>query len=206
VPSTLPSYVFEPLFFIYYFGTVQRRPGRFDTELEIGIPTSQDRSDILQKLLSKGKSPSPLSPRQVQDVADACHGYVGADLKALVNEAALLSIRRRHKTQQDADEQQQQHVAISFEDLQGALVHVRPSAMRQILIEVPTVTWADIGGQEEVKARLREAVEWPLKVTIANRQILSYLRITSTPRRSADSASDLPKGCCSTARPATPRQ
>ncbi|KAJ3091747.1 spermatogenesis associated protein 5 [Quaeritorhiza haematococci] len=141
-----------------------RRPGRFDREIEIGIPTVKGRLDILKALLLK--TPHTLTNAELNHLASTTHGYVGADLSAVVREAGVRAIRRVVDTKTKnagADEDPYKDLHITCEDMQLAVGQVRPSAMREIMLEVPKVRWLDIGGQEEVKQRLKEAIEWPLK-------------------------------------------
>ncbi|XP_048137655.1 calmodulin-interacting protein 111 isoform X2 [Rhodamnia argentea] len=206
-----------------------RRPGRFDREIEIGVPSSKQRFEILFTLL--GLMEHSLSESQIQQLAMSTHGFVGGDLAALCNEAALVCLRRYNcfkKSQGEScskshmdfefcanvateessslgdkrDAQQDYlhslstlHVSsdilpsslskqklienedgmqcsgglanrncmltVTFEDFEKARMKVRPSAMREVILEVPKVKWEDIGGQREVKTQLMEAVEWP---------------------------------------------
>ncbi|NWV02752.1 SPAT5 protein, partial [Ptilonorhynchus violaceus] len=139
-----------------------RRPGRFDKEIEIGIPNSQDRLDILQKLLKK--VPHSLTEEQLAQLADSAHGYVGADLAALCKEAGLYALRRvLGKRPNLLDTEVAGSVMIAFNDFLQGMNDVRPSAMREVAIDVPKVSWSDIGGLEDVKLKLKQAVEWPLK-------------------------------------------
>ncbi|KAJ3184018.1 spermatogenesis associated protein 5 [Gaertneriomyces sp. JEL0708] len=133
-----------------------RRPGRFDREIEIGIPTPADRLDILRTLLKN--VPHELDDQEVENIAKKTHGYVGADLKAVVREAGMACLRRSIKG--DGSEQ---NVCIVTTDISHALSLTRPSAMREIALSIPSIKWTDIGGQESTKQRLKEAVEWPLK-------------------------------------------
>jgi len=123
-----------------------RRPGRFDVEVEISVPNVEARTDILQKLLEKECEGVLPSPELVGRVAQAAHGYVGADLQALCG----------HATSQEG------HLSME-EALERALKVTKPSAMREIQVEVPNVSWRDIGGMEELKLKLKQAVEWPIK-------------------------------------------
>ncbi|XP_037992143.1 ATPase family protein 2 homolog isoform X2 [Motacilla alba alba] len=139
-----------------------RRPGRFDKEIEIGIPNAQDRLDILQKLLKK--VPHSLTAEQLAHLADSAHGYVGADLAALCKEAGLYALRRvLGKRPGLWDTAVAGSVMIAFNDFLQGMNDVRPSAMREVAIDVPKVSWSDIGGLEDVKLKLKQAVEWPLK-------------------------------------------
>ncbi|KAF8007085.1 hypothetical protein BT93_K1170 [Corymbia citriodora subsp. variegata] len=208
-----------------------RRYGRFDREIEIGVPSSKQRFEILSTLLSVMEH--SLSESQIQQLAMSTHGFVGGDLAALCNEAALVCLRRYNcfkksqgesysKSQMDFEcslnvateessslgdirDAQQDYsrslstlhltldilpsslpkqtvtenedrmkcsrglvdgncmLTVAFEDFEKARMKVRPSAMREVILEVPKVKWEDIGGQKEVKTQLMEAVEWPQK-------------------------------------------
>ncbi|XP_053921065.1 ribosome biogenesis protein SPATA5 isoform X2 [Cuculus canorus] len=139
-----------------------RRPGRFDKEIEIGIPNAQDRLDILQKLLKK--VPHSLTAAELVQLADSAHGYVGADLAALCKEAGLYALRRAlGKRPNLLDNEVAGSVMIAFNDFLQGMNDVRPSAMREVAVDVPKVSWSDIGGLEDVKLKLKQAVEWPLK-------------------------------------------
>nr|XP_021154334.1 spermatogenesis-associated protein 5 isoform X1 [Columba livia] len=139
-----------------------RRPGRFDKEIEIGIPNAQDRLDILQKLLKK--VPHSLTAAELVQLADSAHGYVGADLAALCKEAGLYALRRAlGKRRNPLDAEVAGSVTIAFNDFLQGMRDVRPSAMREVAVDVPKVSWSDIGGLEDVKLKLKQAVEWPLK-------------------------------------------
>uniref|UniRef100_A0A669PXP9 vesicle-fusing ATPase n=1 Tax=Phasianus colchicus TaxID=9054 RepID=A0A669PXP9_PHACC len=139
-----------------------RRPGRFDKEIEIGIPNAQDRLDILQKLLKK--VPHSLTAAEMMQLADSAHGYVGADLAALCKEAGLYALRRAlGKRARPSDTEVAGSVMIAFNDFLQGMKDVRPSAMREVAVDVPKVSWSDIGGLEDVKLKLKQAVEWPLK-------------------------------------------
>ncbi|XP_061441113.1 ATPase family gene 2 protein homolog A isoform X4 [Rhineura floridana] len=139
-----------------------RRPGRFDKEIEIGVPNAQDRLDIFSKLLKK--VPHSLTATELVQLADSAHGYVGADLAALCKEAGLYALRRvlGEKTNL-LDENVSGSVIVTRNDFLQAMNDVRPSAMREVAIDVPKVSWSDIGGLEDVKLKLKQAVEWPLK-------------------------------------------
>ncbi|KAF9917294.1 spermatogenesis associated protein 5 [Lobosporangium transversale] len=187
-----------------------RRPGRFDREIEIGIPNASARNEILTALLKK--IPNNLTAAQIEHLASISHGYVGADLAAVCREAGLKTINRvlsSGKSDYDAshfgavginasvlDPKRQQNpqvlglqncfetlslskdqlvggyltpkhehdeLMVSVEDMRTAMTDVKPSAMREIMIEVPKVLWTDIGGQAEIKQKLKESVEWPLQ-------------------------------------------
>ncbi|CAO2831573.1 unnamed protein product [Amaranthus hypochondriacus] len=204
-----------------------RRPGRLDREVEIGVPSPDQRLDILTTILDKMEH--SLSSSQIQNLAVVTHGFVGADLAALSNEAAMVCLRRciqaekflgdshsnvmtggnhaRDDTElftkdhecSSSSEDLKSNVStnsvqfhssgeafghdngkpttnsyeccsatdymlkITIEDFERARMKIRPSAMREVILEVPKVKWEDVGGQDEVKAQLMEAVEWPQK-------------------------------------------
>ncbi|KAF9355712.1 spermatogenesis associated protein 5 [Mortierella sp. NVP85] len=178
-----------------------RRPGRFDREIEIGIPNAEARAEILTALLRK--TPNTLTEAQIEQLASISHGYVGADLAAVCREAGLKTINRvmRNKRVWDMDEdksglepqtvdlqgrfaalalsenaetrsskvesvitdKERDELKVSVEDMRAAMTDIKPSAMREIMIEVPKVFWSDIGGQAEIKQKLKESVEWPLQ-------------------------------------------
>ncbi|MFH1503238.1 MAG: CDC48 family AAA ATPase [Candidatus Diapherotrites archaeon] len=140
-----------------------RRPGRFDREIEVGVPDKEGRLQIL-KIHTRGM---PLKNVKLEELASLTHGFVGADLEALAKEAAM-NILRKYLPQMKLEEEQipkeiLEKLIISHEDFRDALKVVRPSAMREVLVETPNVNWEDVGGLEEVKRELREAVEWPIK-------------------------------------------
>ncbi|XP_069600014.1 ATPase family gene 2 protein homolog A isoform X2 [Ranitomeya imitator] len=139
-----------------------RRPGRFDKEIEIGVPSAQGRLDILQRILLK--VPHQLRDEELADLASSAHGYVGADLVALCKEAGLNALRRKlEETNNPSDSTVAGSVVITLTDFLQAMNDVRPSAMREVAVDVPNVSWSDIGGLENVKLKLKQAVEWPLK-------------------------------------------
>ncbi|KAM9357083.1 ATPase family gene 2 protein homolog A [Symphorus nematophorus] len=139
-----------------------RRPGRFDKELEVGVPGAAERADILQKQLSF--VPCSATTEEMTQLADAAHGYVGADLAAVCKEAGLHALRRAlGSSNQPSDQQLKGTVTVTLQDLQWAMTVVKPSAMREVAIDVPKVRWSDVGGMEEVKLKLKQAVEWPLR-------------------------------------------
>jgi len=141
-----------------------RRPGRFDREIEIGIPDEQGRKEILD-IHTRGM---PIDAKvDLDKIAKVTHGFVGADLEILAKEAAMRSLR---KILPDLDLEEEkipneilQKIIITNEDFKEALKEVRPSALREVLVQVPNVTWEDVGGLEPLKEELYEAVEWPLK-------------------------------------------
>ncbi|TMI30150.1 CDC48 family AAA ATPase [Candidatus Bathyarchaeota archaeon] len=141
-----------------------RRPGRFDREIEIGVPDRDGRLEVLQ-IHTRGM---PLAEDvDLKKLADVTHGFVGADLEALAKEAAIRALRRiLPEINLEADNIPKdvlKKIIVRMADFQEALKEVEPSAMREVLVEVPDVKWEDIGGLEGVKEELREAIEWPLK-------------------------------------------
>lgn len=138
-----------------------RRPGRFDREVEIGIPNAAARYSILSTILRK--IPNSLENEQVESLAATSHGYVGADLSAVCREAGLKCINRLSVDPLWEESRDMQAVVVTFKDMKAAMAEIRPSAMREIMLEVPKVYWNDIGGQADVKSKLKESVEWPLK-------------------------------------------
>jgi len=141
-----------------------RRPGRFDRELEIGVPDKNGRLQVL-KIHSRGM---PLNKDvNLEKIASLTHGFVGADIEALTKEAAM-NVLRKHlpKIKLDDEEIPQdvlEKLIIKHEDFIDALRIVRPSAMREVLVETPNVGWEEVGGLDKIKNELQEAVEWPLK-------------------------------------------
>lgn len=140
-----------------------RRGGRFDREIEIGIPDARGRLEILQ-IHTRGM---PLAKDvDLQKLADSTHGYVGADLASLSKEAAMSALRRILPTvdiNKKMPVEKLKELNVTMTDFQDALSNVEPSAMREVYVEKPNVHWSDIGGLEQVKRDLQEAVEWPLK-------------------------------------------
>jgi transitional endoplasmic reticulum ATPase len=141
-----------------------RRPGRFDREIVIGVPDRDGRKEILQ-IHTRGM---PLAKDVDLDaLANITHGFVGADLEALCKEAAMSALRRilpEVKLEEKViPPEVLEKLQVTKEDFDEGLKMVEPSAMREVLVEVPDVRWDDIGGLKEAKQELREAVEWPLK-------------------------------------------
>ena len=141
-----------------------RRPGRFDREIEIGIPDEQGRLDILM-IHTRGM---PLTEDvDLASIARVTHGFVGADLEALSKEAAMRSLRRIlpeiNLEQPNIPAEILNRIKVTKQDFDEALRDVQPSAMREVLVQKPNVKWEEIGGLQNVKEELVEAIEWPLK-------------------------------------------
>ena len=141
-----------------------RRPGRFDREIEIGVPDRQGRLEILQ-IHTRGM---PLAEDvDLEKLANMTHGFSGADLAALCKEAAMRALRRVipeiDLEAESIPAEVLNKIKVTMSDFMDAFKDIEPSAMREVAIEVPEVHWDDIGGLEEVKRELRQAVEWPLK-------------------------------------------
>ena len=141
-----------------------RRPGRFDREIEIGVPDKKGRYEILQ-IHTRGM---PLAEDvDLKKLSEMSHGYTGADQAALCRETAMKALRR-YLPQINLEEERippsvLEKMEVKMEDFMDAYKEVTPTAMREVYIEVPTVHWDDIGGLEVVKQELKEAVEWPIK-------------------------------------------
>ncbi|MFA5953099.1 MAG: CDC48 family AAA ATPase [Candidatus Pacearchaeota archaeon] len=140
-----------------------RRPGRFDREIEINVPDKEGRLAIL-KIHTRGM---PLKDVKLVELAGMTHGFVGADLEALSKEAAM-NVLRKHLPEMKLDDNEipkevLEKLIVKYDDFIDALKVVRPSAMREVLVETPTLGWDDVGGLEDIKRDLKEAVEWPLK-------------------------------------------
>ncbi|CAF3553482.1 unnamed protein product [Rotaria sp. Silwood1] len=127
-----------------------RRPGRIDEEIEIGIPNQQDRLEILKIKLQTISN--ELNEEQLKCIAERTHGFSGSDLENLCRKANHYA----RKTKQS-------NINLNMEHFENALTVIRPSSMREVILEVPKVKWSDIGGQHELKKRLEEMVVWPLK-------------------------------------------
>ncbi len=199
-----------------------RRPGRFDREIEIGVPDREGRKEILQihtrgmpiepdynrndvlkvlrKMKEEGKKVDKIIERvekatseeeikeilkedeelfnevrnrlidlMLEELADLTVGFVGADLAALAKEAAMHALRKRIESgeidveAEEIPEEVLENLKVTKEDFLEALKFIEPSAMREVLVEIPKVTWDDVGGLEHAKQELREAIEWPLK-------------------------------------------
>eukprot|EP01132_Coremiostelium_polycephalum_P005788 gene5788-7199_t len=148
-----------------------RRPGRFDKEIEISIPNSKGREEILNIFFSR--IPHQLTPQDISVVASKTHGFVGADLESLCKESTLKCFHRLKKENSnlllESLESQQQNnnilesINVTMPDVLEAMTECKPSSMREVVVEIPKVYWNDIGGQHEIKQKMKEAIEWPLK-------------------------------------------
>ncbi len=141
-----------------------RRPGRFDREIEIKVPDKKGRKDIL----SIHSRNMPLAEDvNIDKISSVSHGYVGADLEYLCKEAAMKCLRRLlpvlNLEEEKLPPETLDKLIVNHDDFQKALIEVTPSGMREVFIENPDVKWEDVGGLEEVKRELQEAVEWPMK-------------------------------------------
>lgn len=138
-----------------------RRPGRFDQEVEIAVPDVDARLDILKKQFDKMNSDlHTLSDDDIRNIASRTHGYVGADLIALCRESVMKAIQRALNPDGVG-----RALKVCMEDLENAMAEVRPSAMREIFLEMPKVYWCDIGGQEELKRKMVEMIQLPLEAS-----------------------------------------
>jgi transitional endoplasmic reticulum ATPase len=149
-----------------------RRPGRFDREININVPNKKGRLAIL-KIHTRGM---PLTKSvKLDEISSLTHGFVGADLESLTKEAAM-NVLRKYLPKLKLDDEQippevLEKLIIEKEDFNEALKTVRPSAMREVLVETPNIGWDDIGGLKKVKEELNESVEWPLKYPEAFKRI-----------------------------------
>ena len=142
-----------------------RRPGRFDRELIFGVPDAKGRLEVLK--IHTRNMPITKSV-DLEELARSTHGFVGADLESLAKEAAMNVLRRNIQDfnleeGKEIPQEVLEKLKITGEDFREAIKVVRPSAMREVLIETPNTKWKDIGGLENIKAELKETVEWPLK-------------------------------------------
>jgi transitional endoplasmic reticulum ATPase len=141
-----------------------RRGGRFDREIEIGVPDRDGRKEILQVHTRN----MPLTEGvDLDEYAENTHGFVGADLESLAKESAMHALRRiRPEIDLESDEIDADvlnSIQVTEEDFKQAMKGIEPSALREVFVEVPDVTWDQVGGLEETKERLRETIQWPLE-------------------------------------------
>ena len=155
-----------------------RRPGRFDREVSINVPDKYGWLSIL-KIHTRNM---PLKNTKLENLAAITHGFVGADISALAKEAAMCVLRKVLPKMEIKDEDQipediLNQLFVTEKDFQEALKVVRPSAMREVLVETPNVSWEEVGGLDNIKRELREVVEWPIQ------HPESFKRIGITPPR-----------------------
>jgi transitional endoplasmic reticulum ATPase len=149
-----------------------RRPGRFDREIEIGVPDRDGREEIL-RIHTRGM---PLDDSvDLEQYAENTQGFVGADLENLAREGAMHALRRV-RPELDLDEEEipaavLDSIAVTEDDLRRALRGIEPSALREVYVEVPDVAWEDVGGLDDVKKQLQETVQWPLEHTDAYERV-----------------------------------
>ena len=141
-----------------------RRPGRFDRELEIGVPDREGRLEILQ-IHTRGM---PLAKDvNLEKLADISHGFVGADLQSLSKEAGMRSLRRIlpniDLSTGNIPSETLRQIIVTMNDFMDVIKEMEPSAMREVFVEVPDISWNDIGGLALIKQEMQEAIEWPLK-------------------------------------------
>ena len=140
-----------------------RRPGRFDREIEIGVPDSEERKEVLEIHTRN----MPLADDvNLDKIANTTHGFVGADLESLCKEAAMRVVRRilpEIQNDEEIPKEVMEKIVVTGEDFKNAQKEIQPSALREVLVQIPDIKWDDVGGLEDVKQELKEAVEWPLK-------------------------------------------
>lgn len=141
-----------------------RRPGRFDREIRVGIPDRKGREEILH-IHTRGM---PLAEDvAIQKIADITHGFVGADMEALAREAAMSCIREAFLgtdiSLDDIPLEKLLDLQVTMDHFREALKEVEPSALREVFVEVPNVSWKDVGGLDSVKTLLQESTQWPLQ-------------------------------------------
>ena len=140
-----------------------RRPGRFDREIEIGVPDTEERKEVLEIHTRN----MPLAEDvDLDKIANTTHGFVGADLESLCKEAAMRVVRRilpEIQNDEEIPEEVMKKIVVTGNDFKNAQKEIQPSALREVLVQIPDIKWEDIGGLEDVKQELKEAVEWPLK-------------------------------------------
>jgi len=141
-----------------------RRPGRFDREIEIGLP---DRNGRLQVLHIHTRGMPLVENVNLEEIASRTHGFVGADLEALAKEAAMGALRRIlpeiNLDEENIPAELLDKINVTMDDFENSLREVPPSTMREVLVESPNVKWDEVGGLEDTKQELKEAIEWPLK-------------------------------------------
>nr|WP_295001297.1 CDC48 family AAA ATPase [uncultured Methanobrevibacter sp.] len=140
-----------------------RRPGRFDREIEIGVPDTEERKEVLEIHTRN----MPLADDvDLDKIANTTHGFVGADLESLCKEAAMRVVRRilpEIQNDEEIPKEVMEKIVVTGNDFKNAQKEIQPSALREVLVQIPDIKWDDVGGLEDVKQELKEAVEWPLK-------------------------------------------
>ena len=140
-----------------------RRPGRFDREIEIGVPDTEERKEVLEIHTRN----MPLAEDvDLDKIASTTHGFVGADLESLCKEAAMRVVRRilpEIQNDEEIPKEVLEKIVVNGDDFKSAQKEIQPSALREVLVQIPDIKWDDVGGLEDVKQELKEAVEWPLK-------------------------------------------
>ena len=140
-----------------------RRPGRFDREIEIGVPDSEERKEVLEIHTRN----MPLADDvDLEKISNTTHGFVGADLESLCKEAAMRVVRRilpEIQKDEEIPKEVMEKIVVTGDDFKNAQKEIQPSALREVLVQIPDIGWDDVGGLEDVKQELKEAVEWPLK-------------------------------------------
>ena len=140
-----------------------RRPGRFDREIEIGVPDTEERKEVLE---IHTRSMPLAEDVDLDKIAATTHGFVGADLESLCKEAAMRVVRRilpEIQNDEEIPKEVMEKSVVTGDDFKNAQKEIQPSALREVLVQIPDIKWDDIGGLEDVKQELKEAVEWPLK-------------------------------------------
>ena len=140
-----------------------RRPGRFDREIEIGVPDSEERKEVLEIHTRN----MPLADDvDLDKISNTTHGFVGADLESLCKEAAMRVVRRilpEIQNDEEIPKEVMEKIVVTGDDFKNAQKEIQPSALREVLVQIPDIKWSDSGGLENIKQELKEAVEWPLK-------------------------------------------
>ncbi|MFC7134399.1 MULTISPECIES: CDC48 family AAA ATPase [Salinibaculum] len=149
-----------------------RRGGRFDREIEVGVPDRDGREEILQ-VHTRGM---PLSEKvDLEQYAENTHGFVGADIEQLAKEAAMNALRRIRPEldleEDEIDAETLERLEVTEDDFKQALKGIEPSALREVFVEVPDVSWDDVGGLDQTQERLRETIQWPLEYPEVFRQM-----------------------------------
>lgn len=149
-----------------------RRPRRLEKELEIGVPDPDERLQILTGLLSQVTMDDDVTTDALKALSLRAHGYVGADLLSVASEASMIALRRYVQARSSAsysttrnviDKASNETPRVTIDDLETAMHHTKPSALREFSSDIPDVSLDDVGGNDELKQRLIEAVEWPIK-------------------------------------------